>query len=440
LQGGDGFPKAAAPVTKKPQDQLVPDDFIKLTGIRQQHTLAAMTRIGLKAEDLLFLGYPDAGLGEVYAAEGSVPFRQRFTRKNETYGAVVPDYYTRVYGHPAPYTRASVVGDMTEIIKARQPKEIYVTNEVDGHAEHRVSFWVVRDAVQAAGWRGTISTYLVHGHTLPEGPERRLRLTAEELDKKRATIEEYAKHLSPIHDRLAEKFTKPEEVFWPIRIEGPLAVPPEGFTALFNGEDLAGWHGVTVGQKPVEGWEKYTEAEDGVFKLFGAPFKGTEVHPFTKRKFKDFVLMLDWRLVGGGPTGVYFDQRGGHVEMVPKRNPVSGGISNSRYRPADLPPIDWSSLDWLARTAKPFHTHMAYPPTADAAHDDGQWNRFVITKRGTRISVELNGITVIDNVLLAASLSETSIGFQNHGYGRDGVPVAEFRNIFIKELPPTNEE
>ena len=48
---------------------------------------------------------------------------------------------------------------------------------------------------------------------------RRVRLTAEELEKKRATIEEYAKHLSPIHDRLAEKFTKPEEVFWPIRIE-----------------------------------------------------------------------------------------------------------------------------------------------------------------------------------------------------------------------------
>jgi hypothetical protein len=47
----------------------------------------------------------------------------------------------------------------------------------------------------------------------------RLSLTAEELEKKRATIEEYARHLSPIHDKLAEKFTKPEEVFWPIRIQ-----------------------------------------------------------------------------------------------------------------------------------------------------------------------------------------------------------------------------
>jgi LmbE family N-acetylglucosaminyl deacetylase len=219
VTNGDGFPKAAAAITKKPRDQLVPEDYIKLTGIRQQHTLTAMRQLGLKTEDLVFLGYPDAGLGRVYAAEGSAPFRQRFTQEDETYGVIVPDYHTQVHGHPAPYTRASVVGDLTEIIKARQPKEIYVTSEVDGHAEHRVSFWVVRDAVKAAGWRGTVFTYLVHGHTPPKGPELRLRLTAEEFEKKKAIIQEYAKHMSPIHDRLAEKFTKPEEVFWPVRIE-----------------------------------------------------------------------------------------------------------------------------------------------------------------------------------------------------------------------------
>ncbi len=219
VTNGDGFPKAAAAITKKPPDQLVPADFIKLTGIRQQHSVTAMSRIGVQAADLIYLGYPDAGLKHVYAAEGVVPFRQKFTQKNETYGVVLPDYHSQAHGCPAPYLRASVVGDMTEIIKARKPKEIYVTNEADVHDEHEACFWIVRDAVQAAEWHGTIFTYLVHGHTLPKGPVVRLRLTAEELEKKRATIEEYAKHLSPIHDKLAEKFTKPEEVFWPIRIE-----------------------------------------------------------------------------------------------------------------------------------------------------------------------------------------------------------------------------
>jgi len=196
-----------------------PADFIKLTGIRQQHSVTAMSRIGVQAADLIYLGYPDAGLKQVYAAEGPVPFRQKFTQKNETYGVVLPDYHSQVHGRPAPYIRASVVGDLTEIIKTREPKEIYVTNEADSHGEHQASFWIVRDAVRAAEWHGTIFTYLVHGHTMPKGPVRRLRLTADELEKKRATIEEYAKHLSPIHDKLAEKFAKPEEVFWPIRIE-----------------------------------------------------------------------------------------------------------------------------------------------------------------------------------------------------------------------------
>lgn len=221
VTNGDGFPKAAAVVAKKPQDQLTPADFIKLTGIRQQHSMTAMSRIGVQAADLIYLGYPDAGLKQVYAAEGPVPFRQKFTQKNETYGVVLSDYHSRIHGHPAPYLKASVVGDMTEIIKARKPKEIYVTNEADVHDEHEASFWIVRDAARATEWHGTIFTYLVHGHTLPQGPVRRLRLTAEELEKKRATIEEYQKHLSPIHDNLADHFTKPEEVFWPIRIAPP---------------------------------------------------------------------------------------------------------------------------------------------------------------------------------------------------------------------------
>ncbi len=219
VTNGDGFPKAAAAVADKPQDELTPADFIKLTGIRQQHSVTAMSRIGVQAADLIFLGYPDAGLKQVYAAEGPVPFRQKFTQKNETYGVVLPDYHSQAHGRPAPYIRASVVGDLTEIIKARKPKEIYVTNEADVHGEHQASFWIVRDAVRAADWRGTIFTYLVHGHTLPKGPMHRLRLTADELELKRKAIEEYAKHLSPIHDKLAEKFTKPEEVFWTIRIE-----------------------------------------------------------------------------------------------------------------------------------------------------------------------------------------------------------------------------
>jgi len=219
VTNGDGFPKAAAVVANKPQDELTPRGFHQA----HRHTSAAQRdcdvayrrasgRFGLSG---LPGCRPQAGL----CRGGTCPISAEVHPEEQTYGVVLPDYHSQVHGRPAPYIRASVVGDLTEIIKTREPKEIYVTNEADSHGEHQASFWIVRDAVRAAEWHGTIFTYLVHGHTMPKGPVRRLRLTADELEKKRATIEEYAKHLSPIHDKLAEKFAKPEEVFWPIRIE-----------------------------------------------------------------------------------------------------------------------------------------------------------------------------------------------------------------------------
>lgn len=215
---GDGFPRAASVVAKKTEDKLTPTDFFGLAAIRQQHSVGAMGRIGLRAADLMFLGYPDSGLKEIYEAKDTAPYRQKFTARTETYGSVVRDYHSLVQGRPAPYTKASVVADLVEIIKMRKPAEIYSTNEVDTHADHRATFWFVRDAVRAADYRGKFLTYVVHGKPPPERGIR-IILTEKQMERKRAVIQEYQAKLSPIHDTLAEKFTKAEEIFWPIRIE-----------------------------------------------------------------------------------------------------------------------------------------------------------------------------------------------------------------------------
>jgi LmbE family N-acetylglucosaminyl deacetylase len=218
VTNGDGFPKAAAAVAKKSEAQLGAADFIRLAGVRQQHSVGAMTRIGVRPSDLMSLGYPDSGLKALYEEKTETPYKQQFTEKTETYGAVLRDYHTLRHGRPAPYLRSSVLGDLVEIIRTRKPKEIYVTSEADIHPDHRATFWFVRDAAKAAGYRGTLFTFVVHGKP-PPGPARRVALTEEEQGRKRALIEEYQAKLSPIHDDLAEKFTRPEEVFWPIRIE-----------------------------------------------------------------------------------------------------------------------------------------------------------------------------------------------------------------------------
>jgi hypothetical protein len=58
----------------------------------------------------------------------------------------------------------------------------------------------------------------------------------------------------------------------------------------------------------------------------------------------------------------------------------------------------------------------------------GKWNRFLITLKNDRVTVVLNGQTVIDNVPLPGIPSRGPIGLQHHGD-----PV-QFTNLFIKEL------
>jgi hypothetical protein len=58
----------------------------------------------------------------------------------------------------------------------------------------------------------------------------------------------------------------------------------------------------------------------------------------------------------------------------------------------------------------------------------GQWNRFVITIRGDRVTVVLNGETVIERAKLPGVPARGRLGLQDHND-----PV-EFRNLFLKTL------
>lgn len=218
VTSGDGYPKAAAAVAKKAEPQLAPADFLRLAAVRCRHSLDALAGLGVRTTDLISLGYPDSGLKAIYEAQDETPYRQPFTGKTETYGTVIRDYHTLVHGRPAPYTRKSVLADLVEIIKARRPREIFVTDEADTHPDHRTTFRFVRDATKAAEYRGLLFSFVVHG-TPPDAPDRRVVLTDAERVRKRALLEQYQTQLSPVHDDLAEKFTGAEELFRLVRLE-----------------------------------------------------------------------------------------------------------------------------------------------------------------------------------------------------------------------------
>ena len=78
-------------------------------------------------------------------------------------------------------------------------------------------------------------------------------------------------------------------------------------------------------------------------------------------------------------------------------------------------------------------------PRANADKDIGEWNSFEITMKGDRLTVVLNGITVIENAQLPGVPARGRIALQHHGQKKDGVwtgppSLVQFRNISIKEL------
>ena len=68
-------------------------------------------------------------------------------------------------------------------------------------------------------------------------------------------------------------------------------------------------------------------------------------------------------------------------------------------------------------------------PHIRADKGPGEWKRFIITLRGERVDVTLNGTQVIQGTRMKDIPAEGPITLQNH---KDAV---EFRNVFIKELP-----
>ncbi len=218
---GDGFPKAAAAATQKPIAQLTPADFFTLAALRQRHTLQAMTQLGVPRDNVLFLGYPDGGLKSMVESHASSAYRNPHTLKSETYAVIGRDYHAQVHSRPAPYLKQSLIDDLAEIIRTRRPRELYTTHESDTHGDHRATCSFVRDAIRAAGYRGTVWTYIVHGRAPDTPPGLLVTLTPDEFRQKRSLLEIYQAGVSPVHDDLAEHYTLPHERFWAMPSEAP---------------------------------------------------------------------------------------------------------------------------------------------------------------------------------------------------------------------------
>ncbi len=186
--------------------------------------------------------------------------------------------------------------------------------------------------------------------------------------------------------------------------------PPEGFKALFNGKDFTGWQakqGKPESEAERAKWLEHWKAEGGIVR-----FDGQGPNLWTSKRFKDFVLMLDWRFPKTGDSGVFIRGNSKSQINIWCNNMGSGEVYGYR-----------------TDGKQPEAVRKACTPLKKMDKPVGQWNTFVITMKGDRLTVELNGEVVIRNAQLPGVPPEGEIALQRHGN-----PI-EFRNIYIKALP-----
>lgn len=209
-----------------------------------------------------------------------------------------------------------------------------------------------------------------------------------------------------------------------------IAPVAEGFRPLYSGVDLAGWQ-VEPGQ------EKHWQAKNWILEFDG---KGKTI--WTEQEFGDFVLVCDWRwtakpvklqrpvvLPGGEPA----TDEEGKVKTVEVLDAGDSGIylrgsSKSQVNIWCWPIGSGEVYGYRTDKSMPPEVRKAVTPQVKADAPPGKWNRFTITMKGNRLTVELNDETVIDNALLPGVPDRGRIALQSHG-----API-QFANMLIKKL------
>jgi hypothetical protein len=176
---------------------------------------------------------------------------------------------------------------------------------------------------------------------------------------------------------------------------------------------------------------------------------------WSEKSFKDFVLLVDWRLKTEpgcrwkvpviGPDGDEKKGSDGKPEMVEIEDVDSGimlrGSGRNQVNIWMWPIGSGEVYGYRTNRKMPAEVRAAVTPKKRADKPRGEWNTFEITMKGDRLSVKLNGEEVIANAQLPGVRDEGPIGLQHHGSWdakaerwTSPPSLVQFRNISIKEL------
>lgn len=208
---------------------------------------------------------------------------------------------------------------------------------------------------------------------------------------------------------------------------------PDGYQALFNGQNLDGWHGLghfdprkldamsdeerqAKRQADLQDVAKHWSVENGELVNDGAG-----VYLTTDQSFENIEFWIDYKTVAKADSGIYlratpqvqiwdYTKEGGKWNIGADKG--SGGLWNNAEGS--------DGKDPLVLADKPF----------------GEWNRFRIRQVGARTDIWLNDKQVVDNAYMHNFWDRTRplrrsgpIQLQTHG------GEIRWRNVFLREIP-----
>ncbi|BCX48130.1 glycosylhydrolase [Haloferula helveola] len=200
-------------------------------------------------------------------------------------------------------------------------------------------------------------------------------------------------------------------------------VKSAGFTQIFDGKTLKGW-------KAPAGAEGHWNPVNGILK-----YDGRSKDLWSEKSYKDFTVVFDWRW---GAPGKMMDRPiigpdGKETGEKVKVQELDSGVylrgsSKSQVNLWNWPVGSGEVYGYRTDGKQPAEVRAGVTPTAKADKPVGEWNRMMITVKGEKLTVVLNGQTVIEDALLPGMKPEGPIALQHHGSQID------FANIWIKEL------
>jgi hypothetical protein len=203
----------------------------------------------------------------------------------------------------------------------------------------------------------------------------------------------YGDEVKPILEKCIQVISGPDSQYAKENMRNWINSMPKdpGFVSMFNGKDLTGWKGLVenpiarskmsrddLAKKQIEADARIPEnwtVDNGVIRFTGTGYENL----CSVKDYGDFEMWVDWRITKNGDSGIYL--RGTPQVQIwdPARTDVgaqvgSGGLYNNQVNPSK--------------------------PLRFADNPVGEWNTFYIKMIGDRVTVYLNGVLVVDQVIL----------------------------------------